>query len=234
MREVKCGRLVAGNGSLCVRRLAGLESLLARITGRVETSSEENSGVRVTPGSAVPRPLHPHGRHRFHARRSRRPAPAAPATKPRPSPRRTPARVGSNLSIPPQPAAFPDEHAEAATNHLHVVHGLALVRTGHRRGRADRWSTALPGPTRRPWPSWVRPWRSRPGSPHSRRTRRLSLLATSRATAESTAAAAVTLLTAGRANLVDKDLTTWINWAPWSFAANTVAGQALGDGPALP
>ncbi len=39
---------------------------------------------------------------------------------------------------------------------------------------------------------------------------------------------------AGRANLVDKDLTTWINWAPWSFAANAVAGQALGDGTFLP
>ena len=30
--------------------------------------------------------------------------------------------------------------------------------------------------------------------------------------------------------MVDEDLTTWINWAPWSFAANAVAGQALGDG----
>ena len=48
------------------------------------------------------------------------------------------------------------------------------------------------------------------------------------------AATAMALLMAGRANLVDEDLTTWINWAPWSFAANAVAGQAVGDGRFLP
>ncbi len=45
------------------------------------------------------------------------------------------------------------------------------------------------------------------------------------------ASTAVGALLAGRANLPEEDLWTWINWAPWSFAASAVSGQALGDPP---
>jgi signal transduction histidine kinase len=38
---------------------------------------------------------------------------------------------------------------------------------------------------------------------------------------------AVLVLLVGRANLAPEDRWTWINWAPWSFAANAVSGRAL-------
>jgi signal transduction histidine kinase len=42
------------------------------------------------------------------------------------------------------------------------------------------------------------------------------------------ATTATALLVLGRANLAPADRQTWLNWAPWSFAANAVAFQALG------
>jgi hypothetical protein len=51
----------------------------------------------------------------------------------------------------------------------------------------------------------------------------------SRAEAVTDAATAIALLALGRANLVPEDRQTWLNWAPWSFAANAVAFQAIGN-----
>jgi len=42
-------------------------------------------------------------------------------------------------------------------------------------------------------------------------------------------ATAVSVLLAGRANLVAEDRSTWINWAQWSFAANAIAGRAFDE-----
>jgi signal transduction histidine kinase len=39
---------------------------------------------------------------------------------------------------------------------------------------------------------------------------------------------AVALLVLGQLNLNPRDRQTWINWAPWSFAANTMSTQAMG------
>jgi signal transduction histidine kinase len=39
--------------------------------------------------------------------------------------------------------------------------------------------------------------------------------------------AAILVASLGRPNLVAEDMSTWINWAPWSFAANAVSGRAL-------
>jgi signal transduction histidine kinase len=43
------------------------------------------------------------------------------------------------------------------------------------------------------------------------------------------AATAIALLAVGHANLARVDRQTWLNWAPWSFAANAVAAQAIGN-----
>jgi len=40
-------------------------------------------------------------------------------------------------------------------------------------------------------------------------------------------ATAIAVLLVGRANLVAEDRWTWINWAPWSFAADAVSGRAI-------
>ncbi len=42
------------------------------------------------------------------------------------------------------------------------------------------------------------------------------------------AAAAAAVLALGHVNLDPADRSTWINWAPWSFAANVVSGVAMG------
>ncbi|MGD0605757.1 MAG: ATP-binding protein [Streptosporangiaceae bacterium] len=42
------------------------------------------------------------------------------------------------------------------------------------------------------------------------------------------AATAVTVVLLGRANLEYADRATWINWPPWTFAANVICGQAMG------
>jgi signal transduction histidine kinase len=41
------------------------------------------------------------------------------------------------------------------------------------------------------------------------------------------AATAVGTVLLGRANLDDADRSTWINWPPWTFAANVICGQAM-------
>jgi signal transduction histidine kinase len=43
------------------------------------------------------------------------------------------------------------------------------------------------------------------------------------------AGTATALLVTGRAVVAARDRTTWINWVPWSFAANAVCGQAMSD-----
>ena len=47
------------------------------------------------------------------------------------------------------------------------------------------------------------------------------------ASAVDAATAACTVLL-GRVNLDDADRSTWINWPPWTFAANAICGQAMG------
>ncbi len=42
------------------------------------------------------------------------------------------------------------------------------------------------------------------------------------------AATAIGVLALGQWNVPAADRATWINWAPWSFAANVVSGQAMG------
>jgi hypothetical protein len=42
------------------------------------------------------------------------------------------------------------------------------------------------------------------------------------------AAAAVAVVLLGHANLEHADRSTWINWPPWTFAANVICGQAMG------
>jgi signal transduction histidine kinase len=46
------------------------------------------------------------------------------------------------------------------------------------------------------------------------------------------AATAIGLLAMGQRNLSRADRVTWINWAPWSFAASAISGQAMADHPA--
>lgn len=46
------------------------------------------------------------------------------------------------------------------------------------------------------------------------------------------ATAACTVLL-GRINLEDADRSTWINWPPWTFAANAICGQAMGAPSAI-
>jgi signal transduction histidine kinase len=46
------------------------------------------------------------------------------------------------------------------------------------------------------------------------------------------AATAVAVVLLGRANLDHADRSTWINWPPWTFAANVICGQAMGAGSA--
>jgi signal transduction histidine kinase len=42
------------------------------------------------------------------------------------------------------------------------------------------------------------------------------------------AATAVAIVLLGHANLDHADRSTWINWPPWTFAANVICGQAMG------
>ena len=42
------------------------------------------------------------------------------------------------------------------------------------------------------------------------------------------AATAVGIVLLGHANLEHADRSTWINWPPWTFAANVICGQAMG------
>jgi two-component sensor histidine kinase len=42
------------------------------------------------------------------------------------------------------------------------------------------------------------------------------------------AAAGVGIVMLGHANLEPADRSTWINWPPWTFAANVICGQAMG------
>ena len=112
----------------------------------------------------------------------------------------------------PDRGVFTDERAEADLQHLHVVHGLALVRTGHRRSCADRWSAALPQPRRSRRPAGRGPGGVGLARPIDT-SGRLSLLPPRPPRRRCDRVLA--LLMAGRANLVDQDLTTWINWAPW-------------------
>ncbi|MFI5040553.1 MAG: sensor histidine kinase [Acidimicrobiales bacterium] len=42
------------------------------------------------------------------------------------------------------------------------------------------------------------------------------------------ACTAAAMLAWGRANLAPADRQTWLNWAPWSFAANAITGQGIG------
>ena len=46
------------------------------------------------------------------------------------------------------------------------------------------------------------------------------------------AATAVGIVLLGHANLEPADRSTWINWPPWTFAANVICGQAMGVAPA--
>ncbi len=49
-----------------------------------------------------------------------------------------------------------------------------------------------------------------------------------RAAAQVDASTAAALLLLGQVNLSPADRQTWINWAPWSFAANAMSTQAMG------
>jgi two-component sensor histidine kinase len=46
------------------------------------------------------------------------------------------------------------------------------------------------------------------------------------------AATAAGIVLLGHANLDHADRSTWINWPPWTFAANVICGQAMGSAPA--
>lgn len=63
----------------------------------------------------------------------------------------------------------------------------------------------------------------------SRRLRRKSLWSDPTAAAVD-AASAVALLVGARRNLDPADRWTWVDWTPWSLAANVVTGQAMGVG----
>jgi signal transduction histidine kinase len=214
------GGFVPGSGSLYERRLAALGPFLAPISGRVEVWSEEHSGVRVTltvsdgaesggvtdqsPGRSTPIPTVDAGAT-FDADT-------------------TPVWFDPVRSL--DRGAFPDERAEAdrtiftlfmAWRWSGLATGVAALMAGRRRYRsraaavAQLWMALAES-------AWLARSIRGDGYRFSRRGHLID------------AATAIALLTAGRANLVDEDLTTWINWAPWSFAANAVAGQALGDG----
>jgi signal transduction histidine kinase len=216
------GGFVPGTGSLYERRLAALGPLLAPISGRVETWSEERGGVRVTltvSGAAEPETA-------TTADLSVERSAAVP-----------PGEAGATFeadAIPgwldpvrsPGRGVFTDERAEAdrtiftlfmAWRCAGLATGVAALIAGRRRYRSGAAAVTQLG-LGLAESAWLARSIRRDGYRFSRRGHLID------------AATAVALLMAGRANLVDEDLTTWINWAPWSFAANAVAGQAVGDG----
>ena len=214
------GGFVPGTGSLYERRLATLGPLLAPISGRVEAWSEEHSGVRVT-------------------------LTVSDVAESRSAPDLS---VGRSAAVPPGDAeatfeadaiagwlhpvrsagrgVFTDERAEAdrtiftlfmAWRWSGLATGVAALIAGRRRYRSRTAAVAQLG-IGLAESAWLTRSIRREGYRFSGRSHLVD------------AATAMALLMAGRANLVDEDLTTWINWAPWSFAANAVAGQAVGDG----
>ena len=214
------GGFVPGTGSLYERRLEALAPLLAPISGRVEAWSEEHSGVRVTlTVSDVVEPT------------------VAADPQLEPSAIVHPGDAGAAFEadaiagwLDPVRSivrgAFTDERTEAdrtiftlfmAWRWSGLATGVAALIAGRRRYRSRAAALTQLG-VGLAESAWLARSIRRDGYRFTRRGHLID------------AATAMALLMAGRANLVDEDLTTWINWAPWSFAANAVAGQALGDG----
>ena len=220
------GGFVPGTDSLYERRLAALGPLLAPISGRVETWSEAQSGVRVTlTVSDITETV----------AGSSSPAQAGPSVE-----RLAPVLPGDGaVSIetdatpgwfdPGRPldrGVLPDERAEAdrtiftlfmAWRWSGLATGVAALIAGRRRYRSPAAAVTQLGVALAE-SAWLARSIRRDGYRFGRRGRLVD------------GAASVALLVAGRANLVDEDLWTWINWTPWSFAANAVAGQAVSDG----
>jgi signal transduction histidine kinase len=220
------GGFVPGTDSLYERRLAALGPLLAPISGRVETWSEAHSGVRVTfTVSDVAETV---------ARPSLTAEPGRSVERMAPVP---PKDAGVSVEAdstagwfdPARPlgrGVIPDERAEAdrtvftlfmAWRWSGLATGVAALIAGRRRYRSPAAAVTQLGMAVAE-SAWLARSIRRDGYRFGSRGRLVD------------GATAVALLVAGRANLVDEDLWTWINWTPWSFAANAVAGQAVGDG----